>query len=45
MGTTAQTFGVSLTPAPTLGQHTASVLAELGYAPAEVHALIESGAS
>ena len=36
MGTTAQTFGVSLTPAPNLGQHTASVLAELGYAPAEV---------
>jgi crotonobetainyl-CoA:carnitine CoA-transferase CaiB-like acyl-CoA transferase len=45
MGTTAQTFGVSLTPAPTLGQHTASVLAELGYAPAEVQALVESGAS
>lgn len=45
MGTTAQTFGVSLTPAPTLGQHTASVLAELGYAHALVQALVESGAA
>jgi crotonobetainyl-CoA:carnitine CoA-transferase CaiB-like acyl-CoA transferase len=45
MGTTAQTFGVTLAPAPTLGQHTASVLAELGYAPAEVQALVESGAA
>jgi crotonobetainyl-CoA:carnitine CoA-transferase CaiB-like acyl-CoA transferase len=44
-GTTAQTFDVALTPAPTLGQHTASVLAELGYAPGQVQALIESGAA
>lgn len=43
MGTTAKTFGVTLTPAPTLGQHTASVLAEIGYAPAEVRAMVESG--
>jgi crotonobetainyl-CoA:carnitine CoA-transferase CaiB-like acyl-CoA transferase len=45
MGTTAKSYGVTLTPAPTLGQHTAAVLAELGYAPAEVQALIESGTS
>lgn len=43
MGTTARTFGVTLAPAPTLGQHTASVLTELGYTPAEVGALVESG--
>jgi crotonobetainyl-CoA:carnitine CoA-transferase CaiB-like acyl-CoA transferase len=44
-GTTAQTFGVALTPAPTLGQHTASVLSELGYTPTQVQALVESGAA
>jgi crotonobetainyl-CoA:carnitine CoA-transferase CaiB-like acyl-CoA transferase len=45
MGTTAQSYGVSLKPAPTLGQHTAAVLTELGYATVEVQALIESGVS
>ncbi len=44
-GTTAQTFGVALTPAPTLGQHTASVLSELGYTPTQVRALVECGAA
>jgi len=42
-GTTAQSFGVALTPAPTLGQHTTAVLSELGYSPAQVQALVESG--
>jgi crotonobetainyl-CoA:carnitine CoA-transferase CaiB-like acyl-CoA transferase len=45
MGTTARTFGVTLAPAPTLGQHTAAVLGELGYAPPEMQALLESGAA
>jgi len=45
MGTTAQSYGLSLTPAPTLGQHTATVLAELGYAPAQVRAIVERGAA
>jgi crotonobetainyl-CoA:carnitine CoA-transferase CaiB-like acyl-CoA transferase len=43
MGATAPMNGVALTPAPTLGQHTASVLAELGYTEADVEALVESG--
>jgi CoA:oxalate CoA-transferase len=45
MGTTANACGVSLTPAPTLGQHTASVLREFGYAASDVQALVESGAA
>lgn len=45
MGTTANACGVSLTPAPTLGQHTASVLQEFGYAVSDAGALVESGAA
>ncbi|MEA2981552.1 MAG: hypothetical protein QOF09_3375 [Alphaproteobacteria bacterium] len=45
MGATAHANGVSLAPAPTLGQHTASVLLELGYAPSNVQTLLESGAA
>jgi crotonobetainyl-CoA:carnitine CoA-transferase CaiB-like acyl-CoA transferase len=45
MGATAPAMGVKLTPAPMLGQHTAAVLAEIGYAQAEVEALVESGAA
>jgi crotonobetainyl-CoA:carnitine CoA-transferase CaiB-like acyl-CoA transferase len=43
MGATAS--GVRLTPAPSLGQHTASVLSELGYSQADVQALVERGAT
>jgi CoA:oxalate CoA-transferase len=43
MGATAT--GVKLAPAPSLGQHTASVLSELGYSQADVQALVESGAA
>jgi crotonobetainyl-CoA:carnitine CoA-transferase CaiB-like acyl-CoA transferase len=45
MGATAPAMGVKLTPAPMLGQHTAAVLTEVGYAQAEVEALVESGAA
>jgi crotonobetainyl-CoA:carnitine CoA-transferase CaiB-like acyl-CoA transferase len=45
MGATAPISGVKLAPAPTLGQHTTSVLAELGYVQADVEALLESGAA
>jgi len=36
---------VSRAPAPTLGQHTREVLAELGYGEAEVAAMIAEGAA
>ena len=42
MGTTAHSYGITLTPAPALGQHTVAVLSELGYAPSEIQALVES---
>jgi crotonobetainyl-CoA:carnitine CoA-transferase CaiB-like acyl-CoA transferase len=45
MGATAPMNGVTLAPAPALGQHTASVLVELGYTQADVQALLESGAA
>jgi formyl-CoA transferase len=45
MGATACASGVSLAPAPILGQHTAGVLAELGYSPDDIEALMESGAA
>lgn len=45
MGATACTNGIALTPAPTLGQHTAGVLSEVGYSPEDVQGLIESGAA
>jgi crotonobetainyl-CoA:carnitine CoA-transferase CaiB-like acyl-CoA transferase len=45
VGATAPIFGVALSPAPTLGQHTASVLAELGYSGSEIQALFEVGAA
>ncbi|HEX2559751.1 CaiB/BaiF CoA-transferase family protein [Phenylobacterium sp.] len=40
--------GVALSPrppAPAVGQHTRQVLAELGYAPADIDAMLESGAA
>lgn len=45
MGATAPIMQTDLSCAPTLGQHTAAVLGELGYTPAEIDALVCSGAS
>jgi crotonobetainyl-CoA:carnitine CoA-transferase CaiB-like acyl-CoA transferase len=45
MGATAHIDGIRLAPAPNLGQHTASVLSELGYSQVDVEALVESGAA
>jgi crotonobetainyl-CoA:carnitine CoA-transferase CaiB-like acyl-CoA transferase len=45
MGATAHASNVALAPAPMLGQHTASVLAEVGYSHNDVAALLESGAA
>jgi CoA:oxalate CoA-transferase len=42
VGATACTSGAKLSAAPTLGQHTASVLQEVGYSWPEVQALFES---
>ncbi|MCL5775988.1 CoA transferase [Limibaculum sp. FT325] len=39
------TPGGSTRPAPLLGQHTREILAEAGYAPAEIEAMIGSGAA
>lgn len=43
VGATASGLGVALAPAPTLGQHNTTILAELGYAESEAQALFESG--
>ncbi len=45
VGATACANGVTLGPAPSLGQHTESVLAAVGYSRADVQALLESGAA
>jgi CoA:oxalate CoA-transferase len=45
MGATAHTTGVTLAPAPSLGQHTANVLSKLGYSQADIQALAERGAA
>jgi crotonobetainyl-CoA:carnitine CoA-transferase CaiB-like acyl-CoA transferase len=44
-GASAPTFGVELSPAPALGQHSAAILNELGYSPAQIQALVECGAA
>ncbi|HMO55562.1 MAG TPA: hypothetical protein PJ994_13730, partial [Tepidiformaceae bacterium] len=41
----SETPGSPGAPAPELGEHTAEVLAELGLSPAEVEAVIASGAA
>jgi formyl-CoA transferase len=43
VGATAAVTGSSIAPAPRLGEHTAAVLAELGYAKADIEALRASG--
>ena len=45
VGATARAGAGPLAPAPRLGQHTAAVLAELGYSQADALAFIESGAA
>jgi crotonobetainyl-CoA:carnitine CoA-transferase CaiB-like acyl-CoA transferase len=45
VGATASRLGVTLAPAPRLGQHNVTILAELGYSEAEAQALRESGAA
>jgi crotonobetainyl-CoA:carnitine CoA-transferase CaiB-like acyl-CoA transferase len=45
MGATAHTFGVTLSPAPRLGQHNAAILAELGWQRDEAQALLLTGAA
>ncbi len=45
MGATAPMMQTDLACAPTLGQHTAVILGELGYSPAEIDALVASGAA
>ena len=41
----SDTQGGVVRAAPLLGQHTRAVLGEIGYAPAEIDALIASGAA
>jgi crotonobetainyl-CoA:carnitine CoA-transferase CaiB-like acyl-CoA transferase len=43
-GAIATVRGANLRPAPTLGQHNAQILAELGYSEEDHRALVESGA-
>ena len=43
-GAVATVRGTQLKPAPSLGEHNAEILAELGYSKAECQALFESGA-
>jgi crotonobetainyl-CoA:carnitine CoA-transferase CaiB-like acyl-CoA transferase len=45
MGATAHIMGVRLAPAPSLGQHTSSVLEAVGYSQPEIEPLIENGAA
>jgi crotonobetainyl-CoA:carnitine CoA-transferase CaiB-like acyl-CoA transferase len=45
MGATAHITGITLTPAPCLGQHTSSVLSEVGYSQPEIEALVGGGAA
>ena len=45
MGATAPIMQTDLGVAPTLGQHTAAILGELGYARAEIDAMVASSAS
>ena len=43
-GPVARVRGQQMAPAPTLGQHNAEILTELGYTDADHHALVEIGA-
>jgi len=43
LGASAPTFDVALSSAPALGQHSAAILNELGYTPAQIQALVECG--
>ena len=43
-GAVARVRGQEMAPAPTLGQHNAEILAELGYSDADHQALVETGA-
>ena len=43
-GPVARVRGQEMTPAPTLGQHNAEILTELGYTDADHQALVETGA-
>ncbi len=45
MGATAPMMQTDLACAPMLGEHTAAILGELGYSPAEIDSLVASGAS
>ena len=45
MGATASIMQTDLSCAPSLGQHTAAILGELGYTPAQIESLVASGVS
>lgn len=45
MGATAHIFGVTLSPAPRLGQHNLTILTELGLTEDETQALLSAGAA